>query len=122
MINCRPPVPIFRSFNEAATRAFYIDFLGFEVMFEHRFNPDAPLYMGVRLGQCRLHLSEHYGDAAPGASVRIEVDDVAAYCAALNERKYRHARPGYLDQEWGSRDMMIDDPSGNRMIFFTELE
>lgn len=36
------PTPILRSFDEAATRAFYIDFLGFMVEFEHRFEPDAP--------------------------------------------------------------------------------
>ena len=33
--------PIFRSFDEAKAREFYIDFLGFEVTFEHRFEPQA---------------------------------------------------------------------------------
>jgi len=41
-----------RSFDEVATRAFYIDFLGFEVVFEHRFEANAPLYVGVKQEDC----------------------------------------------------------------------
>lgn len=121
MPDARPPIPILRSFDEAASRAFYIDFLGFEIVFEHRFGPDFPLYMGVRLGECELHLSEHHGDATPGGAVRIEIDDVAGYCEALNAKRYRHARPGYQDQEWGWRDMTVADPSGNKLIFCSRL-
>lgn len=116
MIKTKAPIPILRSFDEVATRSFYLEFLGLEVEFQHRFEPDTPLYLGVRLGQCVLHLSEHYGDAAPGASLRIEVDDLAAYCKMLNAKKYRHARPGVQSQPWG-KDMSISDPSGNRLIF-----
>lgn len=73
--------------------------------------------MGVRQGECELHLSEHFGDASPGSSARIAIDDVAAYCNALNGKDYKYARPGYQDQSWGMRDMTIDDPFGNRLIF-----
>jgi len=115
----QPPVPIFRSFNEQATRAFYLDFLGFKVEFEHRFEPETPLYLGVRHGACLLHLSEHYGDSAPGSSIRIDVPDVHEYCRHLNAKNYRHARPGVQKQDWGYYDMSIGDPSGNRLIFCT---
>ena len=114
-----PPIPILRSFDEIKAREFYLDFLGFEVVFEYRFEPDTPLYMGIRLGDCELHLSEHFGDAAPGASMRIETPDVDAYCAALNAKGYRHARPGVQAQPWGARDMTINDPFGNKLIFCT---
>ena len=114
-----PPIPIWRSFDEALARAFYLDFLGFEVTFEHRFDPDAPLYMGVRLGACELHLSEHFGDASPGGTMRIEVEDVHALCADLNAKKYRNARPGVQIQPWGMDDMTISDPFGNKLIFCT---
>lgn len=115
----KAPVPIFRSFAEAAAKAFYIDFLGFELTFEHRFDPDAPLYMGVKKGGCELHISEHHGDATPGSTVRIEVDDVHAFCKELNAKKYRNARPGVQHQEWGWDDMTIADPFGNKLIFCT---
>lgn len=115
-------IPIFRSFDEAKAREFYVGFLGFEVAFEHRFEPDTPLYLGLTFGKCELHLSEHFGDAAPGSSVRIPMKNVARYCAALNAKAYRHARPGYQDQPWGWRDMAIDDPFGNRLIFCEEAD
>ena len=75
--------PILRIFDEAKAREFYVDFLGFTVDFEHRFDPGAPLYMQVSRDDCRLHLSEHHGDASPGAKVRIAIDDVEALHAEL---------------------------------------
>lgn len=117
----RPPIPILRSFDEAKARAFYVDFLGFDVYFEHRFDPEAPLYMGLCLGECLIHVSEHHGDATPGSAMRIEMPDVDAYCAELNAKSYQNARPGVIEQPWGYRDMSITDPFGNRLIFCTEL-
>lgn len=112
----KPPIPILRSFDEAVTREFYVDFLGFSVEFEHRFAPGTPLYMGVAKGTCVLHVSEHFGDAAPGASLRIEVEDLRAYARELNGKAYKNARPGIQEQPWGE-DMSISDPNGNRLIF-----
>lgn len=116
-MKAEPAIPIWRSFDEGRVREFYIDFLGFEVVFEHRFAPDAQLYMGLRLGQCELHLSGHFGDASPGASMRIGVEDAHGLCAALNVRNYRHARPGVQVQPWGMEEMSTSDPFGNRLIF-----
>ena len=50
--------PILRIFDEAKARAFYLDFLGFAVDWEHRFADGAPLYMQVARGDLVLHLSE----------------------------------------------------------------
>ena len=121
MIAARAPIPILRSFDEAAARAFYLDFLGFETVFEHRFAPDLPLYLAVRLGACELHISEHHGDCTPGGAMRIEIDDVAGYCEALNAKRYRNARPGWQDQDIGWREMAIKDPAGNRLVFCQRL-
>ena len=116
----QPPIPVLRSFDAAATRAFYLDFLGFALLFEHRFAPDAPLYMAVKRGDCELHLSEHHGDATPGSAVRIGVADVQALCAALLARPYPNARPGVTRQPWGLDEMAVTDPSGNRLVFWSE--
>lgn len=110
-------VPILRSFDAALTKEFYLDFLGFELVFEHRFDPDAPLYMGVKSGDCEIHLSEHFGDASPGGALRIEVPDVEEMSAALNAKSYKYAHPGWQRQEWGWDEMAIKDPSGNRLVF-----
>jgi len=116
------PIPILRSFDEAKAKEFYIGFLGFKVDFEHRFEPGAPLYMQVSRGDCRLHLSEHFGDASPGAALRIKVDDLDEFHRALIEQKYRHARPDIQSQPWGTRDMIISDPFGNKLIFTADGE
>lgn len=39
--------PILRIFDEAKAREFYEGFLGFKVDWEHRFEPDLPLYLQV---------------------------------------------------------------------------
>jgi len=109
--------PILRIFDEAKAREFYIDYLGFRVVFEHRFEPGMPLYMGIARDGCTLHLSEHHGDASPGASMRIEVGDIDALQAELIAKDYRHARPSVARQPWGTRDMGVTDPFGNRLTF-----
>jgi hypothetical protein len=74
-----PPTPILRIFDEAKMRELYVGFLGFQVDWEHRFEPGTPIYLQVSLGGCKLHLSENHGDGSPGARVRIEVDELEGY-------------------------------------------
>ena len=113
----RTVVPILRVFDEAKTREFYVGFLGFKVDWEHRFAPDLPLYLQVSRDGCILHLSEHHGDCCPGAAMRIEVEDIDAYHAELTAKDYGYARPGIDDTPWGSRDISVKDPFGNRLVF-----
>lgn len=113
--------PLLRIFDEAKAREFYLDFLGFSVVFEHRFEPGMPLYMGIARDDCRLHLSEHHGDVCPGAGMRIEVSDIDALHAELTAKAYRHARPSVNAMPWGTRDMTVADPFGNRLTFTTAI-
>jgi len=112
------PIPIMRMFDEAMTKEFYVDFLGFSMDWENRLEPGSPLYMQISRDGCVLQLSGHFGDACPGAAVRIEVDDIDAYQQGLLAKKYRHSRPGAAQlMPWGTRDLTIQDPSGNRITF-----
>lgn len=123
-MNVTQTIPILRTFDEAKTREFYIDFLGFEVEFEHRFAPDLPLYMGVRLGNLTLHLSEHHGDASPGARVFIYVDGgLTEWVVKLSAKEYKHARPGCPGRtDWGTLEVTLADPFGNRLTFAERVE
>ncbi len=114
----KPPIPILRIFDEAKAREFYLDYLDFDVVFEHRFDAAAPLYMEVRRGECVLHLSEHSGDATPGAAIRIEVEDVRAYHAELMAKSYKYARPGVERMPWGLDEMTVRDNFSNRIVFY----
>lgn len=113
--------PILRIFDEAKAKEFYVDFLGFKVDWEHRFADDLPLYLGISKGDCMIHLSEHHGDCSPGSAIRIETEDVEMYRQELLAKQYRYARPGIEDTPWGTREMCINDPFGNRLTFATVI-
>jgi catechol 2,3-dioxygenase-like lactoylglutathione lyase family enzyme len=117
MVTLGPVIPVFRMFDLEKAREFYVGFLGFRIDWEHRFEPEAPVYMQVSREGCVLHLSEHFGDGSAGASIRVGVSALDAYCADLNAKGYRHARPGVQSPEWG-REMVIRDPFGNKLVFF----
>ena len=113
--------PILRIFDEAIAREFYLQYLGFSVVFEHRFEPTMPLYMGIARDGCVLHLSEHHGDASPGAALRIEAGDIDALQAELAAKPYRYARPQVEAMPWGTRDLRVTDPFGNRLTFTSAI-
>jgi catechol 2,3-dioxygenase-like lactoylglutathione lyase family enzyme len=110
-------IPTLRIFDGAKAREFYIGFLGFKVDFEHRFEPDLPLFMQISLGDVILYLSEHHGDCSPGARIVIEMTGLAAYQADLLAKQYGYARPGLVDQPWDATTMTIADPFYNHIVF-----
>ena len=112
---------ILRMFDEGKAREFYVDFLGFSIDFEHRFEPDLPLYVGISRDGCVIHLSEHHGDASPGAQIRIECSDVDALQRELIAKDYKYGRPGVDDMPWGTRELRAHDPFGNRLIFYEPM-
>lgn len=116
--NC--PIPILRSFDEAKAKEFYVDFLGFTVEWEHRFEDNTPLYMQLSKDNCVIHLSEHHGDSSPGTTLRILTSNLDAYQKELLEKQYKNARPGVQDMPWGTRETAISDPFGNKLIFYEE--
>jgi uncharacterized glyoxalase superfamily protein PhnB len=117
MITLGKITPILRSFDEAKAREFYVDFLGFTVDWEHRFELDLPLYMQISKDDCILHLTEHHGDCSPGAAIRIATADLHTYHQQLLAKQYKNARPGIEKQPWGEWAMCITDPFGNRLDF-----
>ena len=109
-------MPIFRIFDEAKTREYYLGFLGMTVDWEHRFEPNTPLYMQVSRGGLKLHLSEHSGDATPGANAVVFCKGVAGLHTELAAKNYTYNRPGLQQQDWGL-EMQVIDPFGNRLRF-----
>ena len=80
--------------------------LGFEVESEHRFAPGMPLYLFLRRGNIRLHLSEHRGDARPGTLLYFYVYDVDSVAAEFGIE--------VKEQRW-AREVSLTDPDGNRL-------
>ena len=114
-------VPILRSFDEAKAREFYLDWLGFTVDWEHRFEPGLPLYMQVSRDGIMLHISEHHGDATPGSHIRVNVTGLRAFHAELIGKRYKNNRPGIERPDWGGTEVTVVDPCRN-LITFVEAD
>jgi len=114
-IELNPAIPILRVYDIAKAKEFYIDFLGFTLDWEHRFDDNAPLYFQVSRSGVKLHLSEHYGDGTPGSMVYIRGRNIAALAKELHDKGARFARPSPTDTS-----PKLTDPFGNVLRFDDE--
>jgi uncharacterized glyoxalase superfamily protein PhnB len=114
-------IPVFRSFDLAKAKEFYCEFLGWKIDWTHRLGENFPLYMQVSKGPYVLHLSEHHGDASPGSTVRLYVDEIDELCAQLKSTGYKYAKPEVEETSWKTKEMYIKDPFGNKLKFFQRL-
>jgi ribosomal-protein-alanine N-acetyltransferase len=89
---------------------------------EHRFAENMPLYMEVRRGNLTLHLSEHHGDASPGATVFVRMIGIDALAEELRAKNYPYNKPGVeTDRDLGAKCMEVNDPFDNRIRFWEDL-
>jgi hypothetical protein len=111
------PIPVLRSLDETRAREFYIGYLSFAVVWEHRFDDELPLYMRLRRGRFVLDLSEHHGDGTPGSTVWVPVDDVEALQRELHATGYPRMNPGIDVDAPGGPTMDVIDPFSNTIRF-----
>ncbi|MEA2563775.1 MAG: hypothetical protein QOH06_5279 [Acidobacteriota bacterium] len=114
-------IPILRIFSVEKAREFYVDYLGFQADWEHRFEDVAPIYMQVSRGNLTLHLSEHHGDCCPGSTVFVWMTGIDEFHQELAARNYKYLRPGLEKTFYGTRSVEVIDPFGNRIRFNEEL-
>src|SRR5262245_39868135 len=115
-------IPILRIFDVDKAKAFYVDFLGFQIDWEHRFDESSPLYMQVSRAGLTLHLSEHHGDACPGSTVFFWMQGIDEYHGEIMSKGYRYLRPGVDETFYGAKCMQVHDPFGNKIRFNEELD
>ena len=113
-------IPTLRMTNEARSRGFYVDGLGFRVDWTHRFEPHLPALLQVSREGMTFYLSEHVMDCAVGALIHLFVDSVDAWHAELQQHGVGIELPP-TDQPWGLREMHLLDPDGNRLRICTRL-
>ncbi|MGH2963798.1 MAG: VOC family protein [Solirubrobacterales bacterium] len=105
-----------------ATISFYEDDLGFKVA--HRWNrgsDDAGTLFSAASGLVeilRLPRGQTFGRQR--GAVVIEVDDVDAWSDRLRQAAVSIDQQP-TDKPWGHRDLVIHDPSGLRLVFFSPL-
>ncbi|WP_342510396.1 glyoxalase superfamily protein [Sporosarcina sp. FSL K6-1522] len=118
MFRMESVVPILRIFDIEKAKAFYVDYLGFIIDWEHRFEENFPRYLQISRGHCAIHLTEHHGDCSPGAAIRVSVSHIQAFTATLHAKDYNFARPCLELTPWGMQELTVMDPFNNRIIFF----
>lgn len=102
--------PIIRTGKLAETKAFYVDVLGFRVIFE------APTYLGLRSagGDCEIgFMPPEDGQPAfsgQGVTLGLETNPDTAY-AALQKAGALVVQPPQ-DNPWGDRSCIAMDPNG----------
>ncbi len=87
-------VPIFRMFDYNKAIEFYVNWLGFKIDWEQKFDDNSPIYMQISRDGIVLHLSEHHGDSAPGSKAYITVDDAMRLYKEICSRPYKYNHPG----------------------------
>ena len=110
-------IPIMRIFDEDKAKEFYLGFLGMHLDWEHRFEPDTPIYIQVSRGNLVFHLSEHSGDCTPGSKVFVNTDELEKLHEEITSKGYKYNRPAITTAPWGDRVMEVVDPFSNKVLF-----
>ena len=111
-------IPVLHVRRSQVAEEFYCGRLGFTRQSAYR--PDEPkpdpCYMSLQRDGITLHLSSFAGDSVAGCAVFIRVGDVDALHAELVAKGVPIALAP-TDQDWGNREMYVDDPDGNSLRF-----
>jgi catechol 2,3-dioxygenase-like lactoylglutathione lyase family enzyme len=111
-------IPQLRVTRMDASLPFYRDGMGFVVDWSHRFEPGLPWFLQVTRAGQTIFLSEHAGDCQVGGAAYFKVPDVDACARDFGERGLVVVA-GPEDTPWGTREMSVIDPDGNRLRFAT---
>ena len=118
-------IPVLRMLDESAARAFYLDFLGFAIDWEHRFTPsraESPLYLQLHLGDAVVHLDGHADQNTPVAEIRIPVRDLQGYAEHLRSKRPDGHEITPVDPRYEGKptDLNLVDPAGNMITFWLQ--
>lgn len=111
-------LPVLRMFDYPATLAFYMDWPGFILDWEHA--PEgSSFYLQLSFRDTTLQFS-HCGKCSPGALVILpDVADPAAYQEPLPAKDYPFMKPGLetAERDPGVATMTVIDPFFNCLRF-----
>jgi catechol 2,3-dioxygenase-like lactoylglutathione lyase family enzyme len=95
---------------------FYIDFLGFRIDWEHRFEPNGPIYMQISKNGLVLHLSESKR-FEKNVIAFVETKNISGFHKELQERNPTRRIPDIEQTKWKTLQLEIEDPFGNLLRF-----
>jgi len=106
-------VPVLPADDLAAAKRFYVDGLGFRVVFEATDDGKAGL-LGVERGGMRITIDSPMSGHGREACVSLEVDSADAYYDEWRSRVEIRRPP--RDEPWGARTFDVIDPFGNTIF------
>ena len=109
-------IPTFRITDYKKATVFYIDLLGFNIDWEHRFGKTEPIYMQISKNGLVLHLSENVRFKA-GAIVFVETKGIENFRKNIVNTKNKNLIPEILVTNWNTKQLEIEDPFGNLLRF-----
>ncbi|MFX9082676.1 glyoxalase superfamily protein, partial [Acinetobacter baumannii] len=107
--------PILRIFDVDLAQSFYLEFLGFQLDWQHQFKDNFPLYLQISKDDCIIHLSEHFGDASPHSAIRIYWEYIYELHSELIQKDYKFSKPQVEKTDWETLELSITDPFSNRI-------
>ncbi|WP_299254276.1 glyoxalase superfamily protein [uncultured Cytophaga sp.] len=114
-------IPVIRIFDYQKAFDFYINWLEFNIDWEHVDAPGMPRYIQISSDSVKIHLTEHHGDCSPGAKVFIEFSFLKEFHAELVDKNYLFYKPTIEHTLWNALTMEVTDPFGNKLVFNESL-
>lgn len=111
-------IPLVHVASSQEAMDFYRDRLGFAVRSTYRLDAsrDDPAYHVMVRDEAILHVSSFSGDGVAGGVVNFVVTDIEQLHDDLVRRGV-DVGAGVMDQTWGTREVYVRDPSGNKIRF-----
>lgn len=114
-------IPALRITDYTRSKAFYVEGMGFQIDWEHRFEPHFPVFVQMTKDEMTIYLTEHTGDCQVGGLVHFFVPNVDIWYSELKSKKEIHIiEPPNEDLE-GLRMMTVVDPDSNQLRICTRL-
>ncbi|WP_077212434.1 glyoxalase superfamily protein [Bacillus dakarensis] len=114
-------VPAFRITDYKRSKAFYVEGMGFQIDWEHRFEPNFPVFVQITKDEMTIYLTEHTGDCETGGLIHLFVPNVDKWYDELKSKKDIHITEPPNDDLEGLRMMTVVDPDGNQLRICTRL-
>ncbi|MDJ0646383.1 MAG: glyoxalase superfamily protein [Flavobacteriaceae bacterium] len=109
-------IPTFRILDYNKAIDFYVQGLGFNIDWEHRFGPGNPVYMQISRSGLTLHLSENKRFET-GVIVFVNCKGLNQLYSELNNRESKIELSKPEKSNWQTIQMEIEDPFGNVLRF-----
>jgi len=111
-------IPVLQVRRSVAAEEFYCQGLGFTLLYSWPSDDTQrdPRYLTLVRDGARLHVHSFQVAGVGAAAVYVFVDDVNSLYAELRSRGVSVAAPP-IDQEWGTREIVVRDPDGNVVTF-----